>query len=306
MGMTVALIGAGRMGRSHLRALERTHRFDRVAVVDPSSEARQAAQAQGLMTFGSVDELLGAASIDAALIAAPTGQHLEVLTTLTEQGLPVLCEKPLGRSPDEARAARELAERAGVVLQVGYWRRFVPSLVALREGIARGAFGRVSLVSCFQWDERPPSAAFRATSQGIVVDMGVHEFDQLRWLTGQKIAEASGFASSVTFDPPVDDDPESVAIAITLADGALGMVSLGRRFAPGELCRVEVVGTQDAAEISFVAPPDGDSTVLSALVAQVDAFADAIEGGPMTGASVEDAIEALEAAMIVRRAMTDA
>lgn len=306
VGMTVALVGVGRMGRFHLRALEQTDRFDRLVVVDPSSEARREAQAHGLETFAAVDQLLGATPVDAAIVAAPTGHHLDVLRALIGQGLPVLCEKPCGRSPDEARTARELAERAGVVLQVGYWRRFVPALVALRERIARGTFGRVSLVSCFQWDERPPSAAFRATSGGIVVDMGVHEFDELRWLTGQRIVAASGFASSVRFDPPVEGDPESVAIAVALSEGALGMVSLGRRFAPGELCRVEVIGTDDAADIPFVAPPDGDSTFLSALVTQVDAFAVAVEGGPMTGASADDAIEALEAARIVRRAMTGA
>lgn len=306
MVKTIALVGAGRMGRAHLQALERTHRLRVVAVVDPSPEARAAASAQGLAAFASPDELLRAAPVDAAVVAVPTDSHLQVLRSLIGAGLPVLCEKPCGRSPQEAREAGELAERAGVVLQIGFWRRFVPSLIALRGSIAGGEIGHVSMISCFQWDERPPSAAFRATSEGILVDMGVHEFDQVRWLTGQEIVEASGFASSVRFDPPVEGDPESVAVTVALSQGAVGLVSLGRRFSVGETCRVQVIGTHGAVEVPFVFPPDGDATVLSALVAQVEAFADAIEGGPMMGASVRDAVAALEAAFLAREEMGDA
>ena len=56
-------------------------------------------------------------------------------------------------------------------------------------GSPRGELGVIHLVTCYQWDERPPSPVFRAHSGGIAIDMGVHEFDQLRWLTGQDIAE---------------------------------------------------------------------------------------------------------------------
>lgn len=301
MGIAVALVGAGRMGRAHLNALGQTQRVRVVAVVDPSSEARSVARAQDLAAFASVEELLRSASVDAAVVAAPTDSHLEVLRTMIGAGLPVLCEKPCGRTPEEAREAGELADRAGVTLQIGYWRRFVPSLIALRERIVRGDLGQPSLISCFQWDERPPPASFRATSGGILVDMGVHEFDQMRWLTGQEIVGTSGFASGVAFDPPVEGDWESVAVAVMLSRGAVGLVSLGRRSPLGETCQVQVIGTQGAEDLPFVSPPDGEATISAALVAQAEAFADAIEGGPMLGAPVEDAVAALEAAFLARK-----
>ena len=89
------------------------------------------------------------------------------------------------------------AAEAGVPLQVGYWRRFVPSLRALHDEIRGGAFGAVQWVHCFHWDERPPPAAFRVRSGGIMIDMGVHEVDMTRWLTGEDVVEAFGAAASI-------------------------------------------------------------------------------------------------------------
>ncbi len=102
-------------------------------------------------------------------------------------GLPILCEKPCGTTAAQAAEAARATAAAGVPLQIAYWRRFVPALRRLRQRIAEGAFGGIYLAACYQWDERAPPASFRADSGGIFVDMGVHEFDQLRWLTGQDI-----------------------------------------------------------------------------------------------------------------------
>lgn len=300
MGITVALVGAGRMGRAHLQALDRTDRFRAVAIVDPSSEVRAAARHRDLSTFANVGDLLDAASVDAAIVAVPTASHLDVLRPLLKAGLPVLCEKPCGRTPEEVREAGKLADGAGAPLQIGYWRRFVPELCGLKDRIAGGELGELSQVSCFQWDERPPAAAFRATSGGIIVDMGVHEFDQLRWLTQQEIVGASGFASSIGVDAPVEGDPESVSVALALSRGAVGVVSLGRRFALGEACRVQAIGTHGAEDLPFVYPPYGEAIVSAALGAQIEAFADAVEGGPVLGASVADAAAALDAAILAR------
>jgi myo-inositol 2-dehydrogenase/D-chiro-inositol 1-dehydrogenase len=178
----------------------------------------------------------------------------------------------------------------------------VPALRELREQIATGALGELELVHCAQWDERPPPAAFRdpASSGGIVVDMGVHELDQLRWLTGQEIAAVSLVASTVTFDPPVAGDPETVAMSVELSGGTIAVVSLLRRHPPGDLCRVEVVATEGVARLDFLSPADGEAPFLAALREQADDFCAAIRGEPSRGATAEDAARALEAAERVR------
>jgi myo-inositol 2-dehydrogenase/D-chiro-inositol 1-dehydrogenase len=293
------------MGHEHLEALEGSERVQVVAVADPNPRSRALAEARGLSAFGSLAQLVDAGAIDAAIVASPTGSHLEVVRTLTQAGIPVLCEKPCGRTSLEAHAAGELASRAKVALQVGYWKRFVPSVSALRERIRRGELGEISLVSCFQWDERPPPAGFRAGSGGPLVDMAVHELDLMRWLTNQEVVAARGFASPVGFDLPVKGDPESVAVATMLSGGALGLISVGRRFTEGDTHRVEVIGTEGAENLPFVRSPDGRASFHAALLGQAESFANAVDGALVKGATADDAVAALEAAAFSNEAVFD-
>jgi myo-inositol 2-dehydrogenase/D-chiro-inositol 1-dehydrogenase len=292
----LAVLGAGRMGRAHLAALAEARAAVTAAVVEPVPAIREELAAGGIRTYEAVDELLDHGDVDAALVAAPTDLHLELIATLASAGLPILCEKPCGlRAEDTAEAVR-IAEDAGVVLQVGYWRRFVPALIELQRRIAAGDVGEPAQVWCWQWDERPPSAAFRARSGGILLDMGVHEFDQIRWLTGQEILDVSAVAATVVSETAVEGDPESVAAVARLSGGAVATISLGRRLSTGEGCWVEVVGTVGHARTMFVWGEGGFGVIHCALVEQIEAFASAVRGGSPGGATGEDALRAIEAA----------
>jgi myo-inositol 2-dehydrogenase/D-chiro-inositol 1-dehydrogenase len=227
----------------------------------------------------------------------PTRLHVEVLTKLAGFGLPILCEKPCGLTSAEARAISAL----GVRLQVAYWRRFVPALRELRARIQAGELGAIVFAASAELDEFPPNRGFRdpASSGGIVVDMGVHEFDQLRWLTGREIVSVTGVAGRVGWDEPIDGDPELVQLALMLEGGISATITLARRYPPGEFCRIEVVGLHAAEQLDFVAPPDGDETIAAALRAQAEDFAFE-RGGGATGA---DALAALEAAERAKAAL---
>jgi myo-inositol 2-dehydrogenase/D-chiro-inositol 1-dehydrogenase len=284
----VAVVGAGRMGRTHLRALERARGVEPAAVVEPVASLRAELEAAGLRTWPDLEALLSSGGVDAAVIAAPTDLHLELVVRLAAAGLPILCEKPCGLHPDEtARAARAAAD-AGVVLQVGYWRRFVPALVELRKRLRSGAFGVPLLLSCWQWDAQPPPSSFRERSGGILLDMGVHEFDQLRWLTGNDVADVVAFAAG--------PDADSATVLAELDDGTAAIVSLGRVFPHGDCCWVEVMGTAGHARELFMWGDAGLRVFADALVAQAEAFADAVRGERGRGATGEDAVRAIEAA----------
>jgi myo-inositol 2-dehydrogenase/D-chiro-inositol 1-dehydrogenase len=286
----LALIGAGRMGESHARALASSRVVEIACVVDPSDAAAARVDAPR----ATLDDL---PEVDGALVAVPTRLHVEVVTRLAEHGLPVLCEKPCGLTVAETKAIAAL----GVRIQVAYWRRFVPALRELRERIRRGELGSLVLVASAELDELPPAAGFRdpRSSGGIVVDMGVHEFDQLRWLTGQEIVAVTGAAGSVGWDAPVAGDPELVTLSLRTDGGIAATVLLARRYPPGETCRIEVVGLQGAETLAFVAPPTGGETIAAALRAQAEDFAR--DGGE--GATVADAIAALDAATRAKAAL---
>jgi myo-inositol 2-dehydrogenase / D-chiro-inositol 1-dehydrogenase len=188
-----------------------------------------------------------------------------------------------------------------VPFQVAYWRRYVPGLRALRGQITAGELGVVHLVTCYQWDEGPPWAEFRAHSGGITIDMGVHEFDQLRWLTGQDIISLSAVASGVVPDglgeaPHRTADVDSAQVIVELSGGGSGFISLGRYHPAGDMARAEAFGTHGTARCDFLDPADGVRAQLEAVRLQAESFAEFAAGGRCEGATAADAVAALDAA----------
>jgi myo-inositol 2-dehydrogenase/D-chiro-inositol 1-dehydrogenase len=292
------VVGAGRMGRVHLGAIEAAHSVEAVAVVEPFDAARAALEGSGLALHADLDAAIAAGGFDAALVAAPSPLHPAIVAALMSARIPTLCEKPCGlHSTDTARAA-EQAAAAGVPLQIGYWRRFVPELQSLRDEIASGALGEVAMIQAWQWDGEPPAAAFRRTSGGPLLDMGVHELDMIRWLTGQDLELQAVIDSAVSSVEPVEGDPESLLATATLSGGGVAAVSLGRRFDRGDCCWVEVIGTSGSRRCEFMMSDAGDAVFRTALVAQLDAFAATVRGAPPSGATAADAVAALRAVEI--------
>jgi len=285
----LGLIGAGRMGRTHLAALETSAAVRITAIAEPSPSAAALAGPDRAI-HPSVDAMLADGTIDGALVCVPSVLHRATVARLVAAGLPILCEKPCGVTADDAQHSADLAAAAGVKLQVAYWRRFVPVLQDVRARIAAGALGELYHLACHQWDGAPPSPEFRAGSGGIFVDMGVHEFDQIRWITGQD------FASFHTAVPSAGAGLESAQVLCTLTGGTTALISLGQRFPLGDVCRVEVFGTADAAEARFLWPPDADAAFHDALRRQAEGFAAWVRGGPALGATAADAVAALAAA----------
>ena len=297
----LGLVGAGRMGRTHLRALAGSQRVAVTAIAEMAPAARQSVSVPGVTVHASTAEMLDAAAIDGVLIAAPTDQHGAVIAEVAAHGLPILCEKPCGLTAAAARASAGTAAAAGVPLQVAYWRRFVPGLRRVRDRLAAGEFGVIHLVTCYQWDEQPPSAAFRAHSGGIAIDMGVHEFDQLRWLTGQDISSLAVVASGRAPDGIADVD--GAQAVVSLSGGATGFISLGRYYPAGDAVWAEVFGTRGSERCEVIDPAEGERAQLEALRSQAESFAEFAAGGPCQGATAADAVAALTAAEQVTAAI---
>ena len=282
------------MGVTHAEALRHEPSVRVNVIVDPSDTAREHARraAPGAAAFADLDAALAGGGIEAVLIAAPSPLHLPLVEACAVRRLPILCEKPCGTTAAEARAAAAAADAAACVLQIGYWRRFAPGLRALRERILAGDLGELTLVSCYQWDGEPPTPEFRASSGGVAVDMGVHELDQLRWLTGQELGR---FATAA--QPPAGAGPEGLQLLGSLSGGTAAFVSLGQSFPHGDCVWVEVFGTAGHALERVLWGDGADEAFAVALRAQVRAFAERIETGAAgDAATATDALIALETA----------
>jgi myo-inositol 2-dehydrogenase / D-chiro-inositol 1-dehydrogenase len=291
----IALIGAGRMGRVHLRALCESGEIELAGVVEPVSSSREAVAAQGHVVHATVEQLLAAGRPDGVLIATPSDTHAAVARSFIAAGIPVLCEKPVGVRVQEAAEVARAAAEAEVPLQVGYWRRFVPELQALRARIVAGELGEIYQVSCMQWDHEPPSDEFRAHSGGMAIDMAVHELDQVRWLLGQEFAWIAAAPAGRAGSRPARD-PDAAVLLAGLSGGATATVSLGRRFPLADSCWLEVWGTHGYERPAYMWAADGERVFLAAMIAQAEAFARMIRGQPPEGALGADAVAALDAA----------
>jgi myo-inositol 2-dehydrogenase/D-chiro-inositol 1-dehydrogenase len=291
------------MGRTHLRALATSGRVAVTAIAEVSPQARRtaAASAPAAALYPGVAQMLDQAAVDGILITAPSDQHGQIIAEVAARGLPILCEKPCGVTTAQTRVAVETAAAAGVAFQVAYWRRYVPMLRELRERIAGGDLGFVHLVTCYQWDLEPPPAAFRAHSGGILIDMGVHEFDQLRWLTGQDINDlrvvASGLVPDGLGEPPHQSaDVDSAQVIAGLSGGGSGIISLGRYHPAGDMARAEAFGTRGTQRCDFLDPAEGERAQVEAVRLQAESFAAFVGGGRCEGATGADAIAAMDAA----------
>jgi myo-inositol 2-dehydrogenase / D-chiro-inositol 1-dehydrogenase len=286
----LGLVGAGRMGRTHLDVLRSSHGIAVGGIAEPREDVREALATDGLTAFATLDEMLAECKLDGVLVAAPTDLHLPIVRRLMAERLPVLCEKPCGLTVTETEECSRAAEEAGCILQVAYWRRFVPELQQLRQRMSAGELGEILAVNCQQWDASPPPVEFRDRSGGIFIDMGVHEFDQVRWLTGQEFETVKVVTSRLGSTP---SDPDCGQIVAELDGGSTTAVSLGRWHPEGDSCKVEVFGTKLTATSWFLQPSAGDAVFLHALRLQAEDFARSVSAGGGTGATVSDAVAAL-------------
>lgn len=290
------LIGGGRMGRTHLRGLDGSTNVEIVAVTEPVEAAAAPLREQGLSVFPTAEEMFAESDLDGVLIAVPTPQHIDTTRKALDAGLPVLCEKPFGLVPDDARAAGELARERGLALQIAYWRRFVPQLSKLRKDLAEGRYGTVHFLVCSQWDEAPPPLSFRNDSGGIYIDMGVHEIDEALWLLGQDVKTYATQSFPTIEDPGVQNDPDSTQALVMLSHGTSAVISLGRFYKGGDIVSVALFGSKDHTRFDVVSPETGEEPQLHALRLQAEAFARHARGAAQEGTTAEEAARVLELA----------
>src|SRR5690242_15612599 len=155
-----------------------------------------------------------------------------------------------------------------------------------------------------QWDEQLPSEQFRAHSGGIAVDMGVHEFDQTRWLLGQEFEWIAGAHAGRSSEPRDPADPDCATLLAQLSGGTSATISLGRRFPHADSCWLVVWGTEGYERLTFMWDTSGEEVFSGSMQRQAEAFARAVRGGVRVGADGADAHAALKTAELAAAALS--
>jgi myo-inositol 2-dehydrogenase / D-chiro-inositol 1-dehydrogenase len=244
--MRIGLVGAGRIGRVHVGTLRRHPEVDKVLVTDVDEARAEAFAAETGSVPASLQDILGGGAVDAVVIAASTSSHAELVQRSADAGLPVFCEKPLALDLAGTRAVLDRVRAFETKLQLGFQRRFDPGYVAARTAVRQGALGDVHTVRSFTYDAMPPPAEYVPLSGGLLRDCMVHDFDSIRWVTGQEITEIMALGSNVGADyfREAGDVDTSVALLQLSAD-VLATVTAGRYNGAGYDVRLEVAGTRD-------------------------------------------------------------
>jgi myo-inositol 2-dehydrogenase/D-chiro-inositol 1-dehydrogenase len=243
---TLGLIGLGRIGAFHTDTLMNLPGLDGLLITDERPDVvKQVATKYGATAVDSVDELL-AAGIDGVVIAAATPAHAALTLAAVERGIPTLCEKPVASTAAESAQVAEAIARKGVPVQIGYQRRFDAAFAAAKVAVDSGALGALHTVRSTTMDPAPPPMDYIAGSGGIFRDCAVHDFDTIRWITGQEAVEVYA-TGSVQGDPLFTEygDVDTAAIVVRFDGGALGLVSAARYNGRGYDCRLEVHGFSD-------------------------------------------------------------
>jgi myo-inositol 2-dehydrogenase / D-chiro-inositol 1-dehydrogenase len=249
--MHVGLVGTGRIGAFHARGLSENPLVDRLTVTD--ADRRRAAAVAGAVGAQCLDsaEALFEAGIDAIIIAAATPAHATLLHMAAHARVPAFCEKPIALDLATTDSVIDQVERAGIMVQIGFQRRFDPGYRAAREAVQSGALGDVRLVRLATHDPAPPPEAYVAASGGIWLDLAIHDFDIAAWVAGQQVFEvySDGQANVDLFAK--HDDVDAACAVLRFDGGVLGVLSATRNDPRGYDVRMEVFGLRDSVAVGW-------------------------------------------------------
>ena len=255
--LQVGLIGLGRLGRVYARDLStRIVETRLAAVADTNATAAKdiAAEWDVPAWYGSADELIADPNVDAVIVVSPTHTHRDVVMTAAERRKPIFCEKPLALSLSECREMEAAVERQGTFFQMGFMRRFDPGYAAAKRRVEEGHIGRPVVFKSTSRDPFPPSLEYAnpARSGGILVDMGIHDFDLARWFMGEvgSVSAVGGVLAYPEF-ASVGDMDNAIA-TLVFDDGRLGVVDLTRNGIYGYDIVTELLGTEGTMRIGYI------------------------------------------------------
>lgn len=323
MTVRFGLLGAGRIGKVHAKAIGSNARAELVAVADAFEQAATDLSAAYGCEVRTIDEIESAGDIDAVIICTPTDTHADLIERFARAGKAIFCEKPIDLDVKRVEECLAVVSQTKATLMVGFNRRFDPHFAAVRKAIDDGAIGDVEMVTITSRDPGAPPAEYITRSGGIFRDMTIHDFDMARFLLGEEPVSVAAHAS-VLVDKKIGElgDYDSVSVILSTASGKQCVISNSRRATYGYDQRIEVHGSkgmvaaenQRAVSIEiangngYTRPPLHDffmTRYTEAYANEIAAFIDGIAAGTQAAPSGEDGLIALALADAALRSVKE-
>ncbi len=253
--LNFGVIGFGRMGQLYARTVvTQIKDVNLLAVADQNADLQALAAADYGVPHILPDahELLAVPGLDAVIVASPTSAHADHVIAAAEAGLAIFSEKPLALTLAQTRAAIGAVQKGGVPLQVGFMRRFDAPYRRAKTLIEEGRIGRPVTFKSVGRDPFCPRVEFAdpAKSGGLIIDMGIHDFDLARWLVGDEVERVSTEGTLMVCETLKEvGDIDNAVVNLRYHGGAIGNVEVSRNAFYGYDIRTEVLGSEGAVTI---------------------------------------------------------
>ncbi|VBB07252.1 inositol 2-dehydrogenase [Lucifera butyrica] len=254
----VGVIGAGRIGKIHAGNIVKNFPDVEVkAIADIYADTiREWAKGLGIANvYADYKEIIADPEIKAVVICSSTDTHSQITIEAAEAGKHIFCEKPIDFDVRRIHAALDAVKKAGVKFQVGFNRRFDHNFKKVKELIQSGEIGDVQIVKVTSRDPAPPPIEYVKVSGGMFLDMTIHDFDMVRYLTGSEVTEVYANAG-IMVDQAIGKagDVDTALISLKFQNGAIGVIDNCRQAVYGYDQRVEVLGTKGGISVSNDVP----------------------------------------------------
>lgn len=228
-GLRLGIVGGGAIGRRHASVIGDAPQARLVAVADPADTGRRLAADHDASRYADASAMFAAETLDGVVVSTPTSAHHAATMAALDAGLPVLVEKPISATVEEAREIAGRAEATGIPVLVGHHRRYAPQLDKAREVVRSGGLGRLVAVTG-QWTTRKDDAYFnpdwrRRRTAGPVLTNLVHDMDALRYICG----EVESVSAELSHAVMNEEKEDAAAVLLRFGNGALGTFVLSDR-----------------------------------------------------------------------------
>ena len=248
--INLAIIGFGRIGRIHAANILAAEDINLQMIVDPILDVNKILTDKGIRQSKDIGDLFDLRNIDGVIICSPSKYHVDQIKQISQKTKNIFCEKPLGLSINEIMEAKTLVDNNKLNLHVGFNRRFDPDFSSLKMAISSGEIGDIHTIKIISRDPSPPPISYIKKSGGIFLDMTIHDFDMVKYLSGSEISEI--YAKGGCFiDPEIKkaNDIDTAIINMSLKNGALAIINNSRKAVYGYDQRIEVLGSRGTLKV---------------------------------------------------------
>jgi len=244
--LQVGLIGAGRIGKMH--ATNIANNFPKVklkSIADPSIDKELIESLKIENCYTNPDKIINDDKIHAVIITSPTPTHINFIKKCAKNNKHIFCEKPIALTVNEIKKVIDIVKNENVFLQVGLNRRFDNHFQEMKKKLEDGSIGDIHTIHITNRDSSIPKFKFLRSSGGLLLDMSIHDFDMVQYLTGLNILEIF-VNGNVFIEPDLKKigDIDTATITLELENDIMCSIQNCRQTHYGYDQRIEIFGSK--------------------------------------------------------------